>query len=106
MHDVMQVFRQLLPSLLMLSEDGGVATTATLSSSLTLPSKHALTFVNHVTRSLADQVHMPLIKLIQHVCTKIPDKAEYRNKMAMVRMLDLAAMAANNSQCLLDLSTN
>jgi hypothetical protein len=68
----------------MLSEDGGVATSATIPSSLTLPSKHALAFVNHVLQSQSDQVHLPLIKLIQHVCTKIPDKAEYRNKMAVV----------------------
>ena len=33
-------------------------------------------------------MHMPLIKLIQHVCTKIPDKAEYRNKMAVVSIAE------------------
>ncbi len=78
------MFRQLLPSLLMLSEDGGVVTVTPLPSSLSTLSKHALSFVDHVTRSMQEQVHMPLLKLIQHICTKIPDRAEYRNKMAVV----------------------
>lgn len=81
----LQVFRQLLPSLLMLSEDGAVVTSNPLPSSLVHCSKHALSFVEHVvTRGEGQGGHASLVKLIQHVCTKIPDRAEYRSKMAVV----------------------
>lgn len=32
-----------------------------------------------------NKVTVPLKTLVQHTCTKVPDKAEYRNKMAQVR---------------------
>ena len=68
----------------MLSEDGAVVASNPLPSSLVRSSKHALSFVDHVIHSTEGQVHGSLIKLIQHICTKIPDRAEYRNKMAVV----------------------
>ena len=79
------MFRQLLPALLMLSESGEITTTVPLPTSLVTCSRHALKFVQHVTQSFNEQTQVSLKKLIQHVCTKIPERAEYRNKMAMVR---------------------
>lgn len=82
---MLQMFRQLLALLLMLTDNGGVVTTSPLPSPLVTCSKHALAFVEHVTQSYCQDLYDPLKKLIQHLCTKVPDRAEYRNKVASVR---------------------
>lgn len=82
---MLQMFRQLLPPLLMLTENGGVVTTSPLPLSLVTSSKHAFTFVDHVIQTYGRDSYDPLKKLIQHLCTKVPDRAEYRSKVALVR---------------------
>lgn len=68
----------------MLTENGAIVTTTPLPASLVASSRHALSFVCHVTQDLGKLVHTPLQTFIQHLCTKIPDRAEYRSKMAAV----------------------
>lgn len=44
-----------------------------------------ITIYSHIVNCYGDKVMVPLKTLVQHTCTKVPDKAEYRNKMAQVR---------------------
>ena len=46
-----------------------------------------VTIFSHIMSCYGDKVTVPLKTLVQHTCTKVPDKAEYRNKMAQVREL-------------------
>jgi hypothetical protein len=43
-----------------------------------------------------DKVTVPLKTLVQHACTKVPDKAEYRNKMAQVRYMCVHVYMVNS----------
>lgn len=44
-----------------------------------------VTICSHIMSCYGNKVTVPLKTLVQHTCTKVPDKAEYRNKMAQVR---------------------
>ena len=44
-----------------------------------------VTIYSHIVSCYGDKVTVPLKTLVQHTCTKVPDKAEYRNKIAQVR---------------------
>ena len=70
----------------MLSAEGAVITTNPLPSSLVCCSTHSLAFVDHVIHRTAELGHASLTTLIQHICSKVPDRAEYRGKMATVRL--------------------
>ncbi len=39
---------------------------------------------SHVSEQYGQQVATPLKTLVQHLCTKVPDRAEYRSKVAVV----------------------
>ncbi|KAL5479917.1 hypothetical protein EMCRGX_G023519 [Ephydatia muelleri] len=79
-----EVFQQLLPSLLLLTSAGNVCTSSSLPALLTTICQHTLTFVCHIFEQHGEAVMGPLKTLFQHLCTKAPDKAEYRNKLASV----------------------
>ena len=40
--------------------------------------------LSHVAAVNGDAVLVPLKALVQHICTKTPDRAEYRSKIAVV----------------------
>ena len=42
-------------------------------------------FLSHLVTACGDAVFVPLKGLVQHICTKTPDRAEYRSRMASVR---------------------
>ena len=44
-----------------------------------------VTIYSHIVSCYGDKVTVPLKTLVQHTCTKVPDKADYRNKIAQVR---------------------
>ncbi|XP_064384274.1 condensin-2 complex subunit D3-L-like isoform X2 [Halichondria panicea] len=88
---VSEVFRQVLPSVLMMTREGGVTTSSPLPSHLTAASGDALTFICHLSAVYGAGVCGPLKNLVQHICTKTPDRAEYRSKLAsaVCRLLGL-----------------
>ena len=45
----------------------------------------SVTIYSHIVSCYGDKVTIPLKTLVQHTCTKVPDKADYRSKMAQVR---------------------
>ncbi len=79
-----QVFRQLLPVLLMLGENGSAVSATPLPSHLVTCSRHSLAFVEYISSKSREEFSGPLLKLLQHMCCKVPDKAEYRNRVAPV----------------------
>lgn len=82
---ITEIFHQLLPLITMVTNEGGICTSPlSLSQSFTLPSQHAVTFVKHVvTRCGSSSLH-PLKTLVQHICSRTPDRAEYRSRMSGV----------------------
>ena len=45
-----------------------------------------VTIYSHIVSCYGDKVTVPLKTLVQHTCAKVPEKAEYRSKMAQVRL--------------------
>lgn len=39
---------------------------------------------SHISEVYGEAITVPLKTLVQHLCTKVPDRAEYRSKMAAV----------------------
>ncbi|XP_013421009.1 condensin-2 complex subunit D3-like [Lingula anatina] len=75
-------FKYLLPSILMLIGDGkGVAAQAIPRDIQTIKD-NALAFVCHLLRTKPEAAAASARILLQHMCTKVPDRAEYRAKVA------------------------
>jgi condensin-2 complex subunit D3 len=77
-----EVFNQLLPVVMMLGEGG--APVQQLNVSLDTSSKHALSFIREIFLAWGPEVEQAVKALIQHVCVKVPEKAEYRSHLTEV----------------------
>ncbi|XP_069133274.1 condensin-2 complex subunit D3-L-like [Argopecten irradians] len=72
----------LLQNLLMLiGENKGVAAT-TIPKPVQVAADQAVSFICHMVKQCGERVYTSLRTLIQHMCTKVPDKTEYRSRVA------------------------
>ncbi|CAG2210196.1 NCAPD3 [Mytilus edulis] len=72
--------KYLLPNLLMLIGDNKVAT-ASVPKHIQVTRDHAMYFISSLLKTEERSVNT-VKTLLQHMCTKVPDKAEYRGKVA------------------------
>ncbi|XP_078673980.1 condensin-2 complex subunit D3-L-like isoform X1 [Branchiostoma floridae x Branchiostoma belcheri] len=87
---VTRLFRQLLPSVLMMGEGGSVAASA-IPQALQVISSQAVGYACHLARQGGETV-LPVYRiLLQHSCYRVPDKAEYRTRVSqsVVKMLQV-----------------
>ncbi|NXO68383.1 CNDD3 protein, partial [Phainopepla nitens] len=85
------VFQRLLNVILMLESSGGSRREALpITSAVTSARNQAVKFISSVVDELKEAVYPVLRILLQHLCTKVPDKAEYRSSaaQALVTLLD------------------
>ncbi|KAJ8299265.1 hypothetical protein KUTeg_023325 [Tegillarca granosa] len=88
---VHSTFKNLLPNLLMLSGDNNKGVAAnTIPRYLCLAKDQAVSFVCYLLKVCGDRALDSVRTLIQHLCTKVPDRAEYRHKVtqAVVTILN------------------
>ncbi|NWU88406.1 CNDD3 protein, partial [Upupa epops] len=73
------VFQQILNVILMLENKAGSRHTAlSITSAVICARNQAIKFISSITDELKD-VAVPLVRiLLQHICIKVPDKADYR----------------------------
>ncbi|XP_063400127.1 condensin-2 complex subunit D3-L-like [Mytilus trossulus] len=72
--------KYLLPNLLMLIGDNKVAA-ASVPKHIQVTKDHAMYFISSLLKTEERSVNT-VKTLLQHMCTKVPDKAEYRGKVA------------------------
>ncbi|XP_033751450.1 LOW QUALITY PROTEIN: condensin-2 complex subunit D3-like [Pecten maximus] len=76
-----ELCKNLLQNLLMLiGENKAVAATA-IPKPVQVTANHATSFICHMMKQCGDRVHSSVRTLIQHMCTKVPDKVEYRSRV-------------------------
>ncbi|KAI0221272.1 Condensin-2 complex subunit D3 [Lamellibrachia satsuma] len=76
--------KHLLPSLLMLIGDNKGVAAQTIPRPVQHIKDHAVAYIVHLLQTeSADCLHSVRI-LLQHLCVKVPDKADYRSKVAQV----------------------
>ncbi|XP_038017371.1 condensin-2 complex subunit D3 isoform X3 [Motacilla alba alba] len=85
------VFQRLLSVLLMVEGSGGSRREALpITSAVTSGRNQAVKFISSLVDELKEAVYPVLRILLQHICTKVPDKADYRTyaAQALVTLLD------------------
>ncbi|NWZ89118.1 CNDD3 protein, partial [Nesospiza acunhae] len=85
------VFQRLLSVLLMVESSGGSRHEALpITSAVTSARSQAVKFISSLVDELKEAVYPVLRILLQHICTKVPDKADYRTyaAQALVTLLD------------------
>ncbi|NWR45694.1 CNDD3 protein, partial [Regulus satrapa] len=85
------VFQRLLNVILMVESSGGSRWEALpITSAVTSARNQAVTFISSLVDELKEAVYPVLRILLQHICTKVPDKADYRTSaaQALVTLLD------------------
>ncbi|CAH1786833.1 unnamed protein product, partial [Owenia fusiformis] len=76
------VFKQLLPCLLMLLGDNKSVAATTIPRDVQTIKDNALAYVLHILEEQGDRVLASARILLQHLCCKVPDKTEYRTRVA------------------------
>jgi condensin-2 complex subunit D3 len=84
--------KYLLPVVVMLVDGNKVWASPTLPAQLQQGREHAMAFVRYLLKEVGEGCLASVKILLQHVCMKVPDKAEYRNKAAQVQMRFLVSM--------------
>ncbi|XP_032937707.1 condensin-2 complex subunit D3 [Catharus ustulatus] len=85
------MFQQLLSVVLMVQSTGGSRHEALpITSAVTSARDQAVQFISSLVDELKEAVYPVLRILLQHICAKVPDKAEYRSSaaQALVTLLD------------------
>ncbi|NXT62832.1 CNDD3 protein, partial [Chaetops frenatus] len=85
------VFQRLLDVILMVESRGGSRREALpITSAVTSARNQAVKFISSLVDELKEAVYPVLRVLLQHICTKVPDKADYRTyaAQALVTLLD------------------
>ncbi|KAM4885566.1 condensin-2 complex subunit D3 [Sylvia borin] len=85
------VFQHLLSVVLMVESRGGSRCGALpITSAVTSARNQAVKFISSLVDELKEAIYPVLRILLQHICTKVPDKAEYRTyaAQALVTLLD------------------
>ncbi|NWX34050.1 CNDD3 protein, partial [Notiomystis cincta] len=85
------VFQRLLSVILMVESSGGSRCEALpITSAVTSARNQAVKFISSLVDELKEAVYPVLRILLQHICTKVPDKTEYRTyaAQALVTLLD------------------
>ncbi|NWT61450.1 CNDD3 protein, partial [Erythrocercus mccallii] len=85
------VFQRLLHVVLMVESRGGSRCEALpITSAVTSARSQAMKFISSLVDELKEAVYPVLRILLQHICTKVPDKADYRTyaAQALVTLLD------------------
>ncbi|RLV98116.1 hypothetical protein DV515_00011072, partial [Chloebia gouldiae] len=85
------VFQRLLSVILMVESSGGCRREALpITSAVTSARNQAVKFISSLVDELKEAVYPVLRILLQHICTKVPDKADYRTyaAQALVTLLD------------------
>ncbi|XP_063273815.1 condensin-2 complex subunit D3 isoform X2 [Prinia subflava] len=85
------VFQRLLNVILMVESRGGSRFEALpITSAVTSARNQAVKFISSLVDELKEAVYPVLRILLQHICTKVPDKADYRTyaAQALVTLLD------------------
>ncbi|NXR31438.1 CNDD3 protein, partial [Zosterops hypoxanthus] len=85
------VFQRLLSVVLMVEGRGGSRCEALpITSAVTSARNQAVKFISSLVDELKEAVYPVLRILLQHICTKVPDKADYRTyaAQALVTLLD------------------
>lgn len=72
------VFKNLLPHLLMVSLDGRHCSSSTISAALVQLRDLAAKFVLNLLKDNPDGVARSVYVILQHLCAKVTDKADYR----------------------------
>ncbi|NXK64436.1 CNDD3 protein, partial [Sylvietta virens] len=85
-----RVFQQLLKVILMVEWRGSRYEALPITSAVTSARNQAVTFISSLVDELKEAVYPLLRILLQHICTKVPDKADYRPPaaQALVTLLD------------------
>ncbi|XP_041367044.1 condensin-2 complex subunit D3-like [Gigantopelta aegis] len=76
------VFHQVLPAVLMLIGSNKAIAAQTIPRPVLTARDNAVEFVKYLLKKGGDRIYPAVRTLIQHVCTKVPDRAEYRTKVA------------------------
>ncbi|KAF2974054.1 hypothetical protein EK904_013078 [Melospiza melodia maxima] len=85
------VFQRLLSVVLMVESTGGSRREALpITSAVTSARNQAVKFISSLVEELKEAVYPVLRILLQHICTKVPDKGDYRTyaAQALVTLLD------------------
>ncbi|NXU19352.1 CNDD3 protein, partial [Pardalotus punctatus] len=84
------VFQQLLNVILMVESGGPRREALPITSAVTSARNQAVKFISSLVDELKEAVFPVLRILLQHICTKVPDKADYRTyaAQALVTLLD------------------
>ncbi|NWV03183.1 CNDD3 protein, partial [Ptilonorhynchus violaceus] len=85
------VFQRILNVILMVESAGGSRRAELpITSAVTSARSQAVKFISSLVDELKEAVYPVLRILLQHICTKVPDKAEYRTyaAQALVTLLD------------------
>ncbi|XP_058675057.1 condensin-2 complex subunit D3 isoform X2 [Ammospiza caudacuta] len=85
------VFQRLLSVILMVESTGGSRREALpITSAVTSARNQAVKFISSLVEELKEAVYPVLRILLQHICTKVPDKADYRTyaAQALATLLD------------------
>ncbi|NWI40080.1 CNDD3 protein, partial [Picathartes gymnocephalus] len=85
------VFQRLLNVILMVESSGGSRLEALpITSAVTSARKQAVKFISFLVDERKEAVYPVLRILLQHICAKVPDKADYRTHaaQALVTLLD------------------
>ncbi|NXN39636.1 CNDD3 protein, partial [Rhinoptilus africanus] len=85
------VFQRILNVILMLESGGGSRRTVLAITSAVISARNqAIKFISSVVDELKEVVYPVLRILLQHICTKVPDKADYRTyaAQALVNLLN------------------
>ncbi|XP_065903031.1 condensin-2 complex subunit D3-L-like isoform X3 [Dysidea avara] len=84
---IAEVFRQLLPVILMLTDESSKVGPGVIPPALATVAHQAVRFVGYIVRQGKEHAHQPMRALVQHVCFNTSDKAEYRNRLAKLTTL-------------------
>uniref|UniRef100_A0A8U8AWN6 Condensin-2 complex subunit D3 n=1 Tax=Geospiza parvula TaxID=87175 RepID=A0A8U8AWN6_GEOPR len=91
LHGAEDKVQRLLSVLLMVESSGGSRHEALpITSAVTSARNQAVKFISSLVDELKEAVYPVLRILLQHICTKVPDKADYRTyaAQALVTLLD------------------
>ncbi|XP_033638776.1 condensin-2 complex subunit D3-like [Asterias rubens] len=90
------VLKHLMPNILMLIGENGNVAMATIPRTIQIIKSNTIAFIKRMKNDLEDEAIPSLRLLLQHLCVKVPDKAEYRAKTAETVALILTYMPINH----------
>ncbi|XP_071957014.1 condensin-2 complex subunit D3-L-like, partial [Antedon mediterranea] len=92
---VKTIFKHLMPSILMLIGENEGVSASSIPKDIQNIKDNAVAYVCYLIKHLGELSHVSVRVLLQHLCVKVPDRSEYRPRIAVAMTSILAVLPSN-----------